>query len=54
MDTPHEQDMRRALALAARAALEDRSGGAFGAVIVKDGVIVGEGWNRVLAQNDPT
>lgn len=29
-------------------------GGPFGAVIVKDGVIVGRGWNKVTSSNDPT
>ena len=29
-------------------------GGPFGAVIVRDGQIVGEGWNRVTSANDPT
>lgn len=48
-----EQCMRRAIALGRRAA-ESGEGGPFGAVIVRDGVIVGEGWNRVIASNDPT
>lgn len=30
------------------------AGGPFGAVIVKDGKIVGEGWNSVTSTNDPT
>lgn len=29
-------------------------GGPFGAVIVKDGKVVGQGWNRVTSTNDPT
>jgi tRNA(Arg) A34 adenosine deaminase TadA len=45
--------MRRALELG-RHGMEAGDGGPFGAVIVRDGRIVGEGWNRVLADNDPT
>jgi guanine deaminase len=30
------------------------AGGPFGAVVVKDRIIVGEGWNRVVGTNDPT
>ena len=49
----YEMFMRRAIDLA-RAGMNQGAGGPFGAVVVKDGVIVGEGWNRVLANNDPT
>ena len=34
--------------------ITQRHGGPFGAVIVRDGRIVGRGHNRVLADNDPT
>jgi tRNA(adenine34) deaminase len=44
--------MSRALELAREA---ERAGEVpVGAVIVKDGVIVGEGWNRPISTNDPT
>ena len=29
-------------------------GGPFGAIVVKDGEIIGEGWNTVIGENDPT
>lgn len=45
--------MRRAIELA-REGMNLGAGGPFGAVIVRDGVIVGEGWNRVIATHDPT
>jgi len=45
--------LRRAIALATQNVLATR-GGPFGAVIVKDGRIVGEGANAVTATNDPT
>jgi tRNA(Arg) A34 adenosine deaminase TadA len=45
--------MRRAIELS-REGMEKGSGGPFGAVVVKDGVIVGEGHNMVLETNDPT
>ena len=38
----------------AREGIRNGHGGPFGSVIVKDGVIVGRGHNRVLADNDPT
>ena len=46
--------MTRAIALAAQTALVESAGGAFGCVIVQDGAILGEGANRVVAENDPT
>src|SRR6185369_18064164 len=49
----HARFMRRAIALARRG-MNARDGGPFGAVVVRDGAIVGEGWNRVIATLDPT
>lgn len=49
----HDTFMRRAIELA-RAGMTAGDGGPFGAVVVRDGQIVGEGANRVLAHNDPT
>lgn len=54
MTEDHERFMRRAIALAAKTGLVDSAGGVFGAVIVQDGTIIGEGANRVVAENDPT
>ena len=45
--------MRRAIELATTN-VEMASGGPFGAVIVRDGVVLAEGANRVSAENDPT
>ena len=45
--------MLRAAELAAYA-VDHGLGGPFGAVVVKDGVIVGEGYNQVTSANDPT
>jgi guanine deaminase len=50
----HEKFLRRAIELSARAGLEFCTGGVFGAVIVRDGRIVSEGMNRVVASHDPT
>lgn len=38
----------------ARKGIRSGHGGPFGAVVVKDGVIVGKGHNRVVLNNDPT
>jgi guanine deaminase len=45
--------MRRAIALGRRG-MKAGHGGPFGAVVVSRGAIVGEGWNRVVATDDPT
>ena len=34
--------------------MEANEGGPFGAVVVRDGQIIGRGWNRVTSANDPT
>jgi len=47
-----EEYMRRALGLARRAQAEGEV--PVGAVVVLDGRIVGEGWNRPIAASDPT
>lgn len=48
-----EDFMRRAIEIS-REKMEAGEGGPFGAVIVHDGRIVAEGWNRVTGRNDPT
>lgn len=48
----HEQWMRRALALADRAEQEGEV--PIGAVVVRDGRLVGEGWNSVIGSRDPS
>jgi tRNA(Arg) A34 adenosine deaminase TadA len=50
---PNPEFLRRAIALATRNVLT-ASGGPFGALVVHDGEIVGEGANCVTATNDPT
>lgn len=49
----HRKFMRRAVELSAERMRKD-AGGPFGAIIVKDGEIVAEGWNCVTSTNDPT
>ncbi|MDP2881004.1 MAG: nucleoside deaminase [Azonexus sp.] len=48
-----DQFLARAIELA-RHGSENGEGGPFGAVIVRDGQIIAEGWNRVVASHDPT
>ena len=53
MTEQDEHFMRRAIGLA-QEGIDSNSGGPFGAVIVKNGEIVGEGCNQVTSTNDPT
>ena len=48
-----DQFLARAIELA-RKGSELGQGGPFGAVIVCDGKIIGEGWNQVVVSRDPT
>jgi guanine deaminase len=48
-----QQFMALAIDLSAKA-LDDDVGGPFGAVIVREGQVIGRGRNRVLADRDPT
>lgn len=49
----HEDFMLRAIALSRKEMRADQ-GGPFAAIVVKDGEIVGEGWNQVTSRCDPT
>jgi guanine deaminase len=49
----HETFMRQAISLAAEG-VRRGDGGPFGAVVVGEGKIIGRGWNRVVADLDPT
>lgn len=49
----HDDYLREAISLA-KFGVAQGDGGPFGAVVVHGDVIVGRGWNRVLATNDPT
>lgn len=50
----NEDFMRKAIDLSRRASIIEKTGGVFGAVVVKDGKIIGEGYNQVVKHNDPT
>ncbi|WP_417816120.1 nucleoside deaminase [Thalassospira alkalitolerans] len=50
----HKQEhMLRAVQLS-RTKMDEGCGGPFGAIIVKDGKVIAEGWNKVTSCNDPT
>lgn len=48
-----QQFMRRALELS-QIALKENHGHPFGSVVVKDGKIIGEGWNKTRVLRDPS
>jgi tRNA(Arg) A34 adenosine deaminase TadA len=50
----HEKFIRQAIELSRKAALDYGTGGAFGALIVRDGDVIATGMNRVVASHDPT
>ncbi len=50
----NEEFMKKAIQLSRKASIIDKTGGVFGAVIVKDGKIIAEGYNQVIKNNDPT
>jgi tRNA(adenine34) deaminase len=52
MSATDESFMRRALDLAQRACTEGEV--PVGAVVIQDGRVIGEGWNRPIAAADPT
>ncbi len=49
----HKDFMRRAIDLS-QEKMDENCGGPFGAIIVKNGKVIGEGWNCVTSSNDPT
>ena len=56
-DDPAAEEDRRHLDRAvelAREGMRAREGGPFGALVVRDGEVLGEGWNRVTSTADPT
>ena len=48
-----ETFLREAIQLAAEHS-QRRDGGPFGAIVVREGTILGRGWNQVTSANDPT
>jgi guanine deaminase len=53
MTKQDEEFMRRAIGLAQNG-VDGNAGGPFGAVVVRNGEIVGDGCNQVTSTNDPT
>ena len=53
MSNQHEVFMKRAIALAEKG-INNKAGGPFGAIVVKDGEVIAEAHNEVTSTNDPT
>ena len=53
MHDRHDHYMQLALGLAEKG-VELGHGGPFGALVVAEGRVIGEGWNQVVKRNDPT
>jgi guanine deaminase len=53
MENNHPYFMREAIRLSIEK-MQAGEGGPFGCVIVKNGKIIGRGWNKVTSTNDPT
>ncbi len=51
-DNEHKQFLEKSIELAAENVMND--GGPFGAVIVRNGIIISTGVNKVTISNDPT
>jgi len=49
----HDSFMKKAIQLSIEK-MKAGEGGPFGAIIVQDGKIIGQGWNKVTSKNDPT
>jgi guanine deaminase len=49
----HEEYLRQSIALGIRK-MHEGCGGPFGALVVREGEVVGRGWNCVTTHNDPT
>ncbi|HLT32251.1 MAG TPA: nucleoside deaminase [Aquaticitalea sp.] len=54
MDSSEKKNFMREAVNAALKGINNNEGGPFGCVIVKDGIIVGRGNNKVTSTNDPT
>src|SRR5689334_17395184 len=48
-----KQFLEKAIELS-RKGMQGGSGGPFGCIVVKDGKVIGEGYNKVTSSNDPT